>query len=261
MTIFSRIAELGRSYYLKVKEVPSVVRVAGVDKTRDFWEMMDGISDYGYREKMIMFKTIPTLLKRLSKPGLSLNMGNVVLDLGSGPKPMSFLLSGGKKRLVTVDFIRPMQLRKDNLHVSRNIKNCLDRSSYYFRRSLVEVSKFLHLDPRKDGKEIFDSVIMSEILNYLPYEEVLKKVVENLKPGGLIIIFNQPGRTFELPEDLESSVKEFILDKDAVKSNVGLLDFASKEMGLQVIYFEEAENLPGYTGEKTALAIFRKPTE
>jgi len=214
-------------------------------KDRSFWEMMDGVSDYDFENKKVPFKKVLDTLYAESTP-----LGNTILDLGSGPNPISYLIKDRNKKIITVDFVNPNQKYHKDLHINRNIKSIFNKDSFAFKRTLLEISKYLNIDPRVSKKESIDTIILSDILNYLPYKSLFTELKKYLKPGGVIIIYNQPDRTFK--------EKEFILDKDGPKSNSEMISFLTKELDLKLIFAREAENSNNYEGEKNMMSCFRK---
>lgn len=103
--------------------------------------------------------------------------------------------------MFAVDFVRPL-VAHDFHHIRGDIRRTAEPDSFAMRRAIVQIAHTLGVDPRTAKPQQVDTIICSDILNYLPYEDVTRTLSHYLKRGGLLIVLNQPGRTFEGGEKL-----------------------------------------------------------
>ncbi len=167
------------------------------EANRTFWEKAGYASDYNAEWKEKVLKYIQKEMRRAGIP-----IGPTILDLGSGVRPVSRFLASADSQVLTVDFNQPEKefVRGSHTHIQRDLTELVDETSFAARRSVVEAAQALGLDSRADPKEQVDTIVLSDVLNYVPANEVLDRAVSYLKPGGTVIIFNQPGRTFDFAE-------------------------------------------------------------
>jgi hypothetical protein len=67
--------------------------------------------------------------------------------------------------------------------------------SLSFRKALLRVCAFLGINPKTEAKtERADTIVFSDMLNYVDFRKVLNGFVKYLKPGGRIVVFNLPNR-------------------------------------------------------------------
>ena len=155
------------------------------------------------------------IFSRLESEG---KIGKVVVDVGSGTLPVSLFLSGHHK-VISID------IAADTVEsgvIKADVEKVAQKSSFTYKSALLQAAKFLQIDPRGESSEHVDTVIFSEILNYVDYREVLKGFTKFLKPGGRFIIINKPGRGFE-----------YLFSKKTYKVNAELLT-ALAELGFQI---------------------------
>ena len=104
-------------------------------------------------------------------------IGNTVLDLGSGPKPLAFNLSTPKK-IILLDIV-PMvcSLKKEGIEtisVWADLDKLIDTENY---KSIAEYGKV-------------DTVIASSIFNYVDWKKLISLQTDFHKKGGHIFIAN-----------------------------------------------------------------------
>jgi len=143
----------------------------------------------------------PELKQRLLKPLLDDlekegKVGNLIVDVGSGARPVTRLLAArpGRKR-VCVDIAADNGESVDKLRLRMDAEKIgqLDRLS--FRKALLRACSFLEIDLREDaGTRQADTVVISDTLNYVDFRKVLSGLASYLKPNGRIIILNLPYR-------------------------------------------------------------------
>lgn len=119
-------------------------------------------------------------------------LGNVVVDVGSGKFPVTAYLRHPHK-VIQIDIAGEDGIDGDTLHLRKDIQLLAESSDFGTQRALLRMARFLEINPRRDSSEQADSIIFSQVLNYVDYQQVLVSAQKYLKPGGLIIIVNQPG--------------------------------------------------------------------
>jgi hypothetical protein len=138
-----------------------------------------------------------TLLKplfdELDKEG---KIGDLVVDIGSGARPVTRLLEArpGRKR-VCIDIAADSGAASDEIRLRLDAEQLGEIRRVSFRRALFEVCAFLGINPRKE-KEIqrADTIVVSDTLNYVDFRKVLNGFASYLKPNGRIVILNLPYR-------------------------------------------------------------------
>lgn len=227
---------------------PPKIKADGLDKK--FWEAVNHPGAYQADKKLEI--TFSPLFEWLKKRGIKI--GKVVFDIGSGTEPMSKLLVGegnNKREVFAIDFLPPAEEQDGIHHVDTDINLLTKRKSFTYRRKFLEICKILGLDPKGEQKEKVDAMIFSEILNYVPYRQIIPACLEFLKPGGIVIIYNMPGRTFDFAFNH--------LPDCGVKDNGEFLAFLKQEkFGLEFLLLEYSDEEDYITGQKMMLAVVRK---
>jgi 2-polyprenyl-3-methyl-5-hydroxy-6-metoxy-1,4-benzoquinol methylase len=206
-----------------------------------FWEQAGGASDYNAEWKE---RVVGHIKKILKKEGIE--TGRVILDVGSGKKPVSQLLARPESKVIYVDFNAPAEnnAHDPHIHIQRDIHDLVKENSFASKRSVVEASRLLGVDSRAESTERVDTVVVSDILNYVPARNVLEKVHGYLKPGGILIVLNQPGRTFDYAAHT--------LSPEGATDNESLATFLSEELGMVPLYEET-------TKEDYFMGAYQKP--
>lgn len=175
------------------------------------------------------------LFKRLEGEG---KLGQVIVDIGSGAWAVSEKLAP-RHTVITIDLgnYDETQARAigawNRQYVPFDIEDVEDSGKFSTRRALLKIASFLDVDPRREGsQEQVDTMIFSEVLNYVDYQQVLRAMARYLKKGGRFIIYNLPTR----------GIKDLFSSK-GLKSNIELLQFLESE-GFEV---EMAESV--FSGE------------
>lgn len=189
------------------------------------------------------------LVDELEEMSASGDLGKVVLDIGSGKRPVTLAL-GSKHKVVSLDIAH-----KENrttftgqwLQVKANAGDT-KLQSYDTKRAAVEIAHFLGLTTRelRDNPAVADAIVMSEILNYIDWREVIPFLSQFLKTDGKLIICNMPGRgvssvfhpthpqtTQEVLDFLESA--DFEVEKDVGLRIGGSTDSDPKDKSLHMI--------------------------
>lgn len=127
-------------------------------------------------------------------------IGKVVVDVGSGARPLSRILSWGPlargRKFVRVDIAGKNKTNPSTLELRMDIEQVGDPSSTTYKRALLRAGAFFETDPESCIEEQADTMIFSEVLNYVDYRSVLLNFSRFLKPGGRFVIVNKPGRGF-----------------------------------------------------------------
>lgn len=154
-------------------------------------------------------------------------LGDVIVDVGSGAFPASAFAPNRKgRRSITIDLEAP-NLRYANIqHIGANAELVAHPHSIHFKRALGRARSFLNIPKGGGRRDYVDTMLFSELLNYVDFRRVLKGFSQFLKPDGRMIIFNMPGRGFS---ELFSS--------RGVKSNDDLLS-ALATFNLEIEYKE-----------------------
>lgn len=125
------------------------------------------------------------------------NIGDVVVDIGSGEVPLSHMLHGAR-RVISVDLHGEEDEILNTLHVQFDIEELADETSRNTQAALGKVAKFLRIERKNcQSPQQVDTMLFSEVLNYVDFRKVLTACSTYLKDGGRFIILNQPNRGFE----------------------------------------------------------------
>lgn len=161
------------------------------------WKKEWGKQDYGAWEK---FKTLGPLFDELQKEG---KIGELVVDVGSNYFPVSQHIPG-KHKIITLDItgqetsLNMRVLHNETLHVRHDAEHVSQPTAFDSKRALVKIAEFLGVDSRNEkDRKYADTILFSEILNYVDFRSVLSGFSAHLKPGGRFIIINQPERGYE----------------------------------------------------------------
>jgi len=143
----------------------------------------------------------PELKQRLLKPIFgdlekAGKIGNLIVDLGSGAKPVTRLIEpGAQKKRICVDVAADNGGSDDELRLRLDAEKTGQVDQLSFRKAMLRVCAFLNIDPRKDGEiQRVDTIVISDTLNYVDFRRVLGGCSSYLKPNGRLIILNLPYR-------------------------------------------------------------------
>jgi SAM-dependent methyltransferase len=143
----------------------------------------------------------PELKQRLLKPlfdelDRAGKVGNLVIDIGSGARPVSRLLEAkpGRKR-ICVDIAADNSQSADELRLRLDAEKVGQFERLSFRKASLLACTFLGISPRKDQEtERAEAIVISDTLNYVDFRRVLSGFAKFLKPNGRFIILNLPYR-------------------------------------------------------------------
>jgi SAM-dependent methyltransferase len=153
------------------------------------WQQYWGES-YGPESKWQLLKPVFGELEREDK------IGNLIIDVGSGASPVTQLLKAkpARKR-ICIDIAADNVGSLNDLRIRLDAEKVGQFGSLSFRKALLRVCAFLGINPKTEAKtERADTVVFSDLLNYVDFRKVLAGFGKYLKPGGRIIVFNLPNR-------------------------------------------------------------------
>lgn len=174
-------------------------------------------------------------------------LGRVILDVGSGSMRITdshghnrlraYYPTEGKK-IIRVDlaFKKRSQIDAGMLEVQADIENTALNTPEQKKRFLA-IAKFLEIDPREKKPHV-DTLLLSDVLNYVNYRRAILGLLRFVKPGGRIIIYNRPEHGFST-----------LYSEKRPRDNATLIR-SLKRMGLELDYVhyetpEEAEEIIG----------------
>ena len=123
-------------------------------------------------------------------------IGDLIVDVGGGASPVTQLLKGkpARKR-ICIDIAADNVGSPNDLRIRLDAEKVGQFGSLSFRKALLRVSAFLGINPRTEAKtECADTIVFSDLLNYVDFRKVLNGFGKYLKPGGRIIVYNLPNR-------------------------------------------------------------------
>ena len=120
----------------------------------------------------------------------------MIVDDGSGASPVTRLLKAKPgRKWVCVDIAADNSRLPDELRIRLDAEKIGQFGTLSFRKALLRVCEFLGIDPQAEAKtERADTIVFSDMLNYVDFRKVLHEFAKYLKPGGRIIVFNLPNR-------------------------------------------------------------------
>lgn len=141
-------------------------------------------------------------------------LGNRILDVGSAKTVAQYLgFVAPIQKVVAVDVVHDQQ--ETDLSASLGLPiMLLNGDVHYLDRTLASerLHQFLGLS---DEAVRFDTIVLSDVLNYVDYRRVLEQCMRYLSPGGRIVIMNMAG----------AGLGEGMFDARGVKSNEALRNY------------------------------------
>lgn len=131
------------------------------------------------------------VLRDLDRDG---KIGRLVVDVGAGAHPVSASLQRSGRKIVEID-IAAREQGHGRFQLAYDIGK-IDDGSMATSRALWRAAKYAEEDLRQASRERVDTIICSEILNYVDAVYVLSRLASYLKPGGRFVIFNMANRGF-----------------------------------------------------------------
>ncbi len=160
---------------------------------RAFWRREWGC---GYAPDF-KYAQLSPLLESIERAG---GLGKKILDAGSGslssmnnPSALlpAFYPTEGK-RVVRADLGMPYPWRIIGgiLEIRADLED-LSLESVRNRKNLIRICRHIGADPRLDIPT-FDTLLLSDILNYVDYRRLVPELLRFLAPGGRLVICNWP---------------------------------------------------------------------
>lgn len=167
-------------------------------------------------------------------------LGKVIADIGSGASPVTRNLPKMfGSRVIAVDVATQPQGFINALRVKLDIET-LNKPTQETREALAKVATILGIKTPCDPEDLelqrqIDTIVCSDILNYVDYRNVVISLKKYLKKGGRMVIFEIPGRGYpehfspqglDSLDNLKAHLKKegFILEEgdygDAVPNNL-----------------------------------------
>lgn len=182
-------------------------------------------------------------------------IGKTILDIGSGKNPVSRLIPfHPDRKLITLDLHGKENESAAHLHIRLDAEIIGDQEQQEVRTAIAKVAKFLDIQSEIPcNTQQIDTIILSQILNYVDYKNLLEACKKYLKPGGHIIIMNKPGFGY------------FSLTKPTGLRFNDDFNVAAKELGYSI----EEQKFPYHNhaidGDHTArafmIAVLQKPED
>jgi SAM-dependent methyltransferase len=120
----------------------------------------------------------------------------LVIDVGCGAVPVTGLLNEtpARKRIL-VDIASDNAESAKALGIRLDAEDAGRRGGLGYRKALLRACEFLAINPRTEPRtELADTIVFSEILNYVDFRKVIQGFSVFLKPGGRIVVVNLPFR-------------------------------------------------------------------
>jgi SAM-dependent methyltransferase len=151
------------------------------------WQRFWG-DEYGLGIKERALKPV---FEKLESEG---KIGDLIVDVGSGARPVTRFIkpAAGRKRIL-VDVAADNEISGDEQRIRLDVEKVGEFRSLAFLKAAARARKFLDLAPGT-GPERADTMIFTDILNYVDFRKVLGAFACYLKPGGRLIIMNLPMR-------------------------------------------------------------------
>ena len=153
------------------------------------WQPFWGAT-YGPELKQWLLKLIFEELESSNK------IGDLVVDVGSGASPVTDLLpaTAGRKR-VLVDIAADNTRSGSAQKIRLNAEKAAEPTALSYGKAMLRISRFLDIDPKSPALSAHaDTIVFSDLLNYVDYRKVLRAFAGFLKPDGRIVIVNLPIR-------------------------------------------------------------------
>src|SRR6516162_9638650 len=143
------------------------------------WQRYWGES-YGAESKQLLLKPVFTKLETEEK------IGDLIVDVGSGASPVTELLKAkpARKR-ICIDVAADNVGSLNDLRIRLDAEKVGQFGSLSFRKALLRVCAFLGINPKTEAKtERADTLVFSDMLNYMDFRKVLNRFAKYLKPGA-----------------------------------------------------------------------------
>lgn len=186
------------------------------------WESEFRTGNYNAFEKS---RSLTVLLHQMDAQD---RLGHLILDIGSGPITQgseAFTLKAAKiknsgifyplvgKKIIRIDYAAPKSVeRKRNILTVKLDAHEIGTNSPQEREALEKINSFMRRTNGQSHAPFADAALLSDLLNYVNYRNVLQGLDHHVNPGGCIIINHSTGygddRRFH--EKRPTSLKEIV---------------------------------------------------
>jgi len=192
----------------------------------DVWNENWG-SKYNINRK----KQFKKILIELSKKNI---LGKNVVDVGCGNSPLISCLPNNKYKKIYLDISKGIENKindSNNLFVKIDLNNIFTDNQNDFKKYLKKIYQFLgeeeitNYSNFKKKINYADTIIFSDVINYINYRDIFKKFYSFLKKDGRKIIFNKINMGFY-----------HLFSQQRPKSNWELLKFLQLDLKMVIEY-------------------------
>lgn len=181
-------------------------------------------------------------------------LGDVIVDVGSGAHPAVERLPArdDDRKVINIDFARPPESTGPSMEWPTDYNATYDigrinDGSYTSAKLEVNLARFLGIDPRTASKEKVDSIICSNIFNYIDWKRTVRDLSAYLRPEGRFFVNNLSD--FGLDEHFH---------KDRPIDALDIINYFEKELGYAREVPSAGTSYPGLIDSE--MFVFRKPT-
>lgn len=154
-------------------------------------------------------------------------LGKVVADIGSGRYGVSSEIKYPEVKIIRVDLVAPLEETEKIRQFPADLRK-IKQLPFETKKQIVTTKNWLlRAGIGDDNHESrVDTIVLSSVINYLAYKEVIPELLAYLKPGGRIIIYNKPERG--------SATHAAVFSEDRPRGNYGLIHFLETDLGLEI---------------------------
>jgi|GEM_PF-6407278 len=217
------------------------------DKLEENWSWNWGQS---YTEELKVGLTLNGKLAEMIK---NRALGSLVVDVGSGRNcaiAEAILHSGAK--MISVDISCNEALSSSTKQwIKFDVNDFPNTAKISTQLAVAKAAKFIGTEVCKtdDDKQVVDTFLFSEILNYIQFASVLESCAEYLKPGGTFVVINKPH--YGLPD--------FFTQRERVDDNTEVTDLVKRlDFTIEHLQFEDLDQDGRPTGKQMMILIARK---
>ena len=118
-------------------------------------------------------------------------LGKVIADVGSGKVGVSSLIDFPDKKIVRVDLVADVAMNDNQAQMMADLRT-IDNPPIGTKKQLAYIRNWLRNEGLQEGdKPAVDTMILSRVLNYIDYKQVLSQLAHYLKSNSRLIVFNK----------------------------------------------------------------------
>lgn len=187
--IYTRISARGMGNKVQLVSLGQILNPSAASDAANPWQQCWGES-YGPELKQRLLKPVFDKLESEDK------IGNLIVDVGSGALPVTQLLeTKPARKRICVDIAADNVASLDVLRIRLDAEKVGQFGTLSFRKAMLRVCAFLGINLKAAANpECADTMVFSDILNYVDFRKVLHGFANYLKPDGRIIVINLPFR-------------------------------------------------------------------